>query len=135
MFEFMNNLLSGNEDFTANILNLIFCTIFFLTFAFICILLQQKDLNRLPYKQEYINKNYVNVLYSSNWRDEELPVLLIIPGNPGQAGYYQEYLDLLILHSDDKYRACVVSHVGHSPASDRTFNVGDQVSFPCEYCF
>ena len=128
MLEYFNNLIAGNEELLANISNSILITIIFLTFCFVVILFRQKDLNKLNYKREYINKNYVNILYSSNWEDEDLPVLLIIPGNPGQAGYYKEYIDLLILNCDEKYRACVLSHVGHSPASDKIFNVQDQVS-------
>ena len=127
MLEYLDNLIAGNEDLLANISNSVLITLIFLTVCFIFILFRQKDLNKLDYHREYINKNYVNVLYSSNWEDEDLPVLLIIPGNPGQAGYYQEYMDLLILHCDEKYRACVLSHVGHSPASDKIFNVKDQV--------
>lgn len=130
MLEFIYNQWNGNEDLVTTVSNSVFYAVFFLTFLFIFILLQQKDLNKLLYKREQINKNPVNVLYSSNWIDDELPVLLIIPGNPGQAGYYQEYMDFLILHSDEKFRACVVSHVGHSPGLDRVFNVKDQV---CEH--
>ncbi|XP_063694888.1 lipid droplet-associated hydrolase-like [Bolinopsis microptera] len=133
MFDFIDNLLSGNEDTMAYICNAVLLTILFITFVFIFVLFQQKSLNRLGYKREYINKNYVNVLYSSNWRDDELAVLLIIPGNPGQAGYYQEYMDLVILHSDEQFRACVVSHVGHSPASDNIFNVRDQIESKLQF--
>ena len=128
MLNLLNKLWSLEESTFIYICNSIFIGIFFLTVFFIIILIKQKHLPKLPYKREFINKNHVNVLYSHNWSEEELPVVLILPGNPGQAGFYLEYMDLLVEECQDEFRACVVSHVGHSPSSDKTFNVRDQVS-------
>ena len=128
MFDLMERIWSIEESTIIYICNSIFFGAFFLTFFFIFLLFRQKNLAELPYKKEFVNKNYVNVLYSNNWHDnEDLPILLILPGNPGQAGFYLEFMNLLVDECQSNFKACIISHVGHSPSLDRIFNVRDQV--------
>lgn len=45
------------------------------------------------------------------WRD--FPTLVVIPGNPGEIQYYEEFMRLLYDHFEEQVTICGVSHAGH----------------------
>jgi len=57
----------------------------------------------------------------------------VLPGNPGGAGFYAEFLEMVCQETKDTYRGCVVSHVGHSPPVSTQFGVEDQITSKIEF--
>ncbi|XP_066467802.1 lipid droplet-associated hydrolase [Tiliqua scincoides] len=49
------------------------------------------------------------------WKSESVPKLLflVIPGNPGMAGYYQTFIQALYCGLNRQYPVWVISHAGH----------------------
>ena len=130
MWDYISSLtdtIMGDENLFFHLFNSLFLTILCVTTFFIYILLSQKELLQFSYTLETVNDQPVNVLYSRNWGNKDLPVVMVVPGNPGHGGFYVEYLEMVVEECDGKFRGCVVGHVGHSPAQSRVFNVREQV--------
>ena len=85
MIEYVSSLLDGlDEAALFHLANSVFLLIAFVTIFFLFVLLQQKELLGVRYVQEMLEgvagNTYVNVIYSDNWKEEKLPVLIVIPG-------------------------------------------------------